>query len=664
MQAAGGLSDVRAAFSEAYRSFRRGDFEHALPLFTALVTTYPALRDYDLYFVGVSSSRLGRGVEAQTAFGRLLRDYPQSVKVPAAELQLAELLLDDAARTGEARALLQHALAAPDPATARGARLVLAQLDERSGNVAAAYEGFMTVRRDAVGTALARTAKQQALALRRQHPELEPAGADRLDEARLLLAEHDYGAAEAAAAQILSLPAGVDPADAARLRADALYGQGQVEVALIALREVADRYPRSAAAPAALFRLGTVLWNRDQDADALGDFEELCRRYPDATQATEARYAIGRIHQQAGRDTLAIASFTDLMRRDPQSKLATEAQWRIGWIYYLSRDWPRAMATYSELARRTQGREHDEAAYWSARTLERAGRSAAAAQLYQALIAEDPSGYYAMWARQRLRPTLSKPENGTASIIVPNAPDGSLPPLSGSEADVFHLQRSEELKATGVYSLARDELAAVERAHRADAATLRYLVQAYQAVDGYAPALRLVRRLQDGAGFSPLERDRLLYPLAFWTTVQRDAEAQAVDPLLVMAVMRQESLFDPDARSAADARGLMQLLPATARRVTSMSRSEADSGDLNTPEVNIQIGTRYLRILLEQFGGQPLKAVAAYNAGESAVEKWQREFADLEPDEFVESITFRETRDYVKKVMANYQKYEQLYESP
>ena len=128
-----------------------------------------------------------------------------------------------------------------------------------------------------------------------------------------------------------------------------------------------------------------------------------------------------------------------------------------------------------------------------------------------------------------------------------------------------------------------------------------------------------------------------------------------------MAIMRQESLFDADARSAADARGLMQLLPATARRLGSAGN---DAGDLNTPEVSIQLGTQYLRVLLEHFGGQPLKAVAAYNAGESAVERWERQFADLEPDEFVESITFRETRDYVKKVMANYQKYEQLYANP
>ena len=79
------------------------------------------------------------------------------------------------------------------------------------------------------------------------------------------------------------------------------------------------------------------------------------------------------------------------------------------------------------------------------------------------------------------------------------------------------------------------------------------------------------------------------------------------------------------------------------------------------PDLNIDLGTRYLNELLGRFGGDVLKAVAAYNGGEAAVEKWQRRFAGLEPDEFVESISYRETRDYVKRVVTNYRTYRQLY---
>src|SRR5205823_2795341 len=112
-------------------------------------------------------------------------------------------------------------------------------------------------------------------------------------------------------------------------------------------------------------------------------------------------------------------------------------------------------------------------------------------------------------------------------------------------------------------------------------------LHAYQTIDAYAPAVRLAKRTPADATLPEAERDRLVYPLAFWGAVQREAQANTVDPLLVEAIMRQESLFDPEARSSADARGLMQLLPATAQRVATASAVRLDTNELTTPEVNI-----------------------------------------------------------------------------
>ena len=123
--------------------------------------------------------------------------------------------------------------------------------------------------------------------------------------------------------------------------------------------------------------------------------------------------------------------------------------------------------------------------------------------------------------------------------------------------------------------------------------------------------------------------------------------------------MRQESLFDPAARSPANAWGLMQLLPETAGRVN--GGRPVDPGALVQPELNVRLGAAYFDALLNRFGGDLVKAIAAYNGGEAAVEKWEARFPGAEPDEFVEDITFRETRDYVKRVMANYRAYQQLY---
>ena len=654
------IADPRAAFVAAYDSFQRGDFEGAFPVFTGLASGYPSLADYALHFAALSALRLGRTAPAEECLTRLLRDYPQSVYASRAQLALGQLLAGSG-RVQPARDLLQQALAAPEAATALQARLALAELDASNGDAAAAYAGFMTVRRQAGGSASGRTAKQRVQALRAQHPELAPAGADLLDEARLLVAEHDYPSAEAVTTDMLSNPAGVEVADVMRVRADVLYGEGKIEAALDGLRELADEYPRSAAAPAALFRVASVLWNRDQDAVALPVFAEFGRRFSDAPQAAEALYAVGRIHQQAGRDGLASDAFERLARRYPQSALVVEARWRIGWIQYLEGHWSQAAQVFSLLAARTQGRDHAAAAYWSARALEHMGRSAAARATYESLSEMEPRDYYSLWASQRLGSSSLPPSSLVFTATTPISVGEPIDPGPAPSADTFHIPRAAELHGAGLYDLARSELGAAERAHRDDPPTLQYLLRAYPSVDGFAAAVRLARQLDARDGLSAAERDRVLYPLAFWASVQREAESQAIDPLLVLAVMRQESLFDPEARSSANARGLMQLLPATAQRLANGDPDVAGDDALARPQLNIEFGVRYLRSLLDHFEGDTLKALAAYNAGESAVEKWERQFAARAADEFVECITFRETRDYVKRVVANYERYRQLY---
>jgi len=661
----GALADKRAAFARAYDAFRFGGEPRALPVFLALADNYPELADHALYFAGTIATRHGDDASAEAAFTRLLRDYPESVQARAAALALGNLLLR-ADRLEQAHPLLQSALAAPDKTTAEAARLALAEANERQGDIGAAYASYMEVRRAMVSSALARSAKQHVLALRSQHAELAPAGADVLDEARLLLAEHDYAAAHRAAQEVLQQPE-VDPAEALRIEADALYGRGDVAAALATLRTLVDRYPSSPAAPAVLFRLASVLWNRDRDDAALEAFEEYRRRYPGGGYAPEALYAIGRIHESAGRTGVALSRFGALTRRYPLSNVADEARWRIGWIQYRARQWFAAADAFSRFAAETTSpRLRNEATYWQARARERAGHVEKAERLYHGLIDRDPADYYAMWAERRLglsSGALSPWQIEPVATRIAQAELGSdLPVLQpAASVDAFHFSRWSELKAAGVYSLAREELAAIEREHREDTATLRALLRAYQDVDGFAAAQRILRRLGDDAGLAEPERQRVLYPLAFWRIVSRGAQDNSLDPLLIEAVMRQESLFDPEAKSPANAYGLMQLLPDTASRLAAANNRAVDPLALFQPDLNIDLGARYLNGLLTRFGGDVLKAVAAYNGGEAAVEKWQRRFADLEPDEFIESISYRETRDYVKRVVTNYRTYQQLY---
>ncbi len=186
-------------------------------------------------------------------------------------------------------------------------------------------------------------------------------------------------------------------------------------------------------------------------------------------------------------------------------------------------------------------------------------------------------------------------------------------------------------------------------------------MDAYPEVDAHDRALRLATRLASDDGVSRATLAAYLYPRAYWTLVGETAAAERLDPLLVLAVMRQESLFAPDAVSPAAAYGLMQLILPTAEE---LAGTTVTAVDLTDPRRNVELGTRYLRRLLDRYDGDVPKALAAYNGGEDAVAKWEARAPASAGDEFVERISFRETRAYVKIVLGNYRHYRRLYGAP
>ena len=179
------------------------------------------------------------------------------------------------------------------------------------------------------------------------------------------------------------------------------------------------------------------------------------------------------------------------------------------------------------------------------------------------------------------------------------------------------------------------------------------MLSAYQAVDGYRDAIRL-------GSARGLHRPGDLLPARLLAAGHAARpRTNGVDPLLVLALMRQESMFDPAARSPADARGLMQLLPSTAERVARRTGQPSPTGNLYDPDTNIALGVAHL----QRAAAAATTAIRSRRwrpttAAKAAVAKWQQRFGTLEPDEFVESITYRETRDYVKRVMGNYRRYQ------
>jgi soluble lytic murein transglycosylase len=154
----------------------------------------------------------------------------------------------------------------------------------------------------------------------------------------------------------------------------------------------------------------------------------------------------------------------------------------------------------------------------------------------------------------------------------------------------------------------------------------------------------------------------MLYPKPFWEDVQQQAQATALDPYLVLSIMRQESAFATTAVSSAGARGLMQLMPATAQLVSQrLHLGKVTDAMLEQPQLNIRLGTHYFASMLQRYQGDTVLALAAYNAGPGRADRWRKEWPNLPQDEFIERIPFNETRLYVKLILRNMMNYERLY---
>jgi soluble lytic murein transglycosylase len=178
--------------------------------------------------------------------------------------------------------------------------------------------------------------------------------------------------------------------------------------------------------------------------------------------------------------------------------------------------------------------------------------------------------------------------------------------------------------------------------------------------------MRALKRALPGAASAsiqsiPLAYWHILFPEPYWTIIKAESAKNNLDPYLVASLIRQESEFNPSAISYANAWGLMQLLPSVGKMLAKQEgMSHFQTFQLLDPETNIRLGTRYLKQTIDRFGGVPEYALAAYNAGESRVEDWQAAGPYRGMDEFVESIPFTQTREYVQAILRNIEIYREI----
>jgi soluble lytic murein transglycosylase len=278
--------------------------------------------------------------------------------------------------------------------------------------------------------------------------------------------------------------------------------------------------------------------------------------------------------------------------------------------------------------------------------------------------------YYAELGRQRLAklPPAADPS-------APNALLDHIPPLNKEKielseppSDDLHAEKAQLLGNGGLVDFAARELqaAASEGGNWALAET----AQLYIDTGHYDRAIEVLKHsvpsyFAEDIPDLPRIYWEALFPRPYWADLKKFSLANGLNPYLVASLIRQESEFNPLAVSHANAVGLMQLLPKTGRLV---AREEGlrhyNPSQLYAPTVNLQLGTRFFRSTVEHFGGSIEYALAAYNAGDDRVEEWMGEGKYRDPQEFIESIPFTETREYVQAILRNTSVYRQLYGAP
>lgn len=417
----------------------------------------------------------------------------------------------------------------------------------------------------------------------------------------------------------------------------------------------------------------------DDPGSMLIVLDQLRSVYPQSRAYEASLSRTGIFYVGHGDWTSAARYYQELATSSSATSLTRDADWRVAWAEYLNSEDEKASQAFADHLKRYPDSPHASAAlYWLGRLAEKRGDLPEARGFLQA-EQRFGDGYYPLEASQRLKVLGAEPAHraSTGSSTSDNAEaiELKLGPDPGqrrldlqlcpAKAVQSQLSPAVELQALGLNDVAEGYLKDLLSMDPHSTGALLALTRLEAEQQEYSAALFDAKKLVPDYfqyQFSELPKDvwQWLYPRAFWTIVQRQARVNRLDPYLVMALIRQESAFNPRATSVANARGLMQMLPGTATPSARRRRRQRTAQRLYNPGYNVTLACRYLRELLHTFHGNVEETLAAYNAGDFRVNDWLKQRSFREPAEFVESIPFLETRLYVETVLRDQAIYRKL----
>lgn len=494
-------------------------------------------------------------------------------------------------------------------------------------------------------------------------------------EARLIRSENLLQAKSARAARSLlqalgqvKAPDSMSSQKRILLLAEAEYNLGRTSTALVLLRKIAASDP---ALHSRAVRLeGSCYRKLKREQALLSQRDKALKLYPGSSETEELCYSVATYFDVSYKSAKSREAYRVLFENFPKGKYAERTLWKVALFHYSEKEYREAaVGFWRYLLAYPKPLSAGSAMYWMGRCYELLGGSKNAAYLYGRAQALANNSYYGQCAR-KAETSLGKFAD-TDIISIPGidferviaACDAIRLPVirlqEPSTAALPAIERARQLWAAGLSDPALSELRRTIRRSPQDEKPLSYIIARIHGseADHYKAFVSLRGIHPDLAGLPsamlPEEIWQLLFPVRHWDIISTQAAKSDLSPTLILGIIRQESAFNEKARSSANARGLMQLLPSTAIRVVRQARIKRYTVQkLYQPETNIILGTQCLAFLLRRYG-KPELALAAYNAGGSRVDRWLKEFSNADMPEFVEQIPFSETRGYVKQVLSN-----------
>ena len=644
------------ALGHAYLLDRR--FNEAAASFHTANVRGDALHDYAEYLEAQADLQAGHGANADAILEGFAARHPDSIFTPNIPVMLANSYLEQGNPSTALRVL------APLENQERGSHAdflyALGRAYQLSGNTAqaaAVYRRLYLAQPLSTEAANGR-AQMQSIGASPLTPAERRTHADKLFAAkRYAEAGEDYHSLAREAASTGDADAGAFEVYAAAC-----------DFKLKKLKKgEAERLPDSSGESGALrlYLLAELARNDNDFAGNSAALQQMAQRFPSSRWLNEALYSAGNMYMLKRDYAQAIGDYDLLVRLFPSSTYAPSSHWRAAWLNYRLRNYSEAARLFDEQIERYEGgQEIPNALYWRGRIYEEQERNIAQAEdYYRALAATYSNYYYALLARERA--AALPVESAPPAPVLANVRPLPAPELTDElPEDDIHL-----IKARLLANAALNEYIAPEIQAGADSAEWGTFAQAqiYSSYGEYSRALQTMKQAKVSffalpVNQAPMSYWRLLFPQPYWPSLVADAGKNGLDPYLVASLIRQESEFNPGVVSYANAYGLMQLLPSVGKQMAKQEgEKHFDASRLLDPAINLDLGTENLRIVLSRFGGQVEYALAAYNAGDERVREWQATGDYKDMPEFVESIPFTQTRDYVQAIVRNREMYRLIY---